>query len=73
MKENNKLYAKDGGERMKIVFDSEEERKNFFETVANFSACPSDLGLLDRCKDYNTSSKCRGCWEGAVESEVKKQ
>lgn len=53
---------------MKIIFDSEEQKERFLNTVVR---CPSDFGLEDN-EENCKSGRCCECWEKAVECEVKK-
>lgn len=44
---------------MKIVFDSEEERNEFIDSMMENLNCPRHLMLpIDECVDTD----CRGCW-----------
>ena len=54
---------------MKIIFDSEEQKIAFLETLADEQICPSDARLIDRCGMHT----CPMCWEEAVEMEIKKE
>lgn len=55
---------------MKVIFDSEEEKKNFMKEVG-FRTCPRQWGFEEkqRCKP---PIDCEECWEKAVGMEVKK-
>lgn len=54
---------------MKIIFDSEEQKRNFEEHfIADY--CPSILRLTDFCEDVST---CEECWKQALEMEVKNE
>lgn len=56
---------------MKIIFDSEEQKKAFFEYVV-VDYCPSIFGL-DR-KDVCNGYLCDDCWEKCgIELEVKNE
>lgn len=55
---------------MKIIFDSEEQKKKFFEEAFCPSVCPSDFKLEENCFQ---GQRCAKCWEEAIESEVKPQ
>lgn len=60
---------------MRIIFDSKEERDEFFERLAYGSvACPSDIGLND-CDVFGRSceANCGSCWENALPHEVKEE
>ena len=56
---------------MKIVFDSEEEKRSFIKTVL----CPSMMGFDDVNEDEcwrNTLDACILCWENSgIEIEVR--
>lgn len=57
---------------MKIVFDSEQERQEFF-TAARDSICPDAIGLhsLETCRPDNMQYECCGkCWEKALKDIV---
>lgn len=44
---------------MEIIFDSEEQKKNFIDDVlATAAFCPSHVGLQNCASD-----KCGSCWE----------
>lgn len=76
MLQNGKLYRvleqsdRNGGKtRMKVMFDSEDEKEDFIRGLSDH-LCPRYLGLgeLQRC---DSPIDCRKCWEKAVEMEVK--
>jgi hypothetical protein len=58
---------------MKVIFDTEEQKKAFFNTNI---VCPNDLGL-DRPKDAKCFDKgiyCERCWKAAgIKVKVKPQ
>ena len=47
---------------MKIIFDSEEQKKDFLRQLP----CPSKFGFDDNCEN----NSCFNCWENAIECEV---
>jgi hypothetical protein len=61
---------------MKIIFDSEEQKKNYFDANA---VCPHDIGFDDpkdsncfKCKKQ--SIECERCWKAAgIKVKVKPQ
>lgn len=63
---SEKLTAilKKRGEKMKIIFDSEQERENVAIELGESRLCPSDLGLKESCV-----RECTTCWEFALERE----
>lgn len=50
---------------MKIVFDSEEQKNDFYD---NF--CPSDFGYRDKNTCLNDDFPCEKCLERFIEMEV---
>ena len=56
---------------MKIIFDSEEEKRSFIKTAL----CPSMMGFDDENEDEcmsNTLDACIRCWENSgMEIEVR--
>lgn len=55
---------------MKIIFDSEEQKKQFMLNVfSNCMGCPADVGLRNAYNGINCS--CRECWEAAIDIEVR--
>lgn len=52
---------------MKIIFDSEEQKEKFTALLIN-AGCPGYLRLHENCDICPT---CEGCWEQAIEMEVK--
>ena len=57
---------------MKIIFDSEKQKKDFIQELADFCSCPRQFSLDECCdwKNYN-ATECLKCWENAIECEVK--
>lgn len=59
---------------MKIIFDSEEEKNHFIETLSPFY-CPGDLMLdCDAQVDKRgclQNERCDECWGGNLDWEVK--
>ena len=53
---------------MKIIFDSEEEKKR---TIKSY--CPGDIGLFDNCPPNTNTEICLKCWEQTVKMEVEKE
>ena len=54
---------------MKIIFDSEEEKDNFFKGLHQNDVCPDDLGLkVDHCLD---AKGCKHYLEKEITHEVK--
>lgn len=60
----NELAA-ERGVVMKIIFDSEEEKKDFCEAY-----CPDIIGLENNCMRSTEECICEECWEKAIECEV---
>ena len=54
---------------MKIIFDSEEEKKDLFQLMEDADYCPEDLGLKE--EHCNRHIDCKKCWENTIECEVK--
>lgn len=54
---------------MKIIFDSEEEKKRFFEEMARIDGpCPRNLGVRNSCPiDLRCSEEC---WEDCILYEI---
>lgn len=54
---------------MKIIFDSEEEKDDFFKGLYQNDVCPEDLGLkkVDHCLD---AKGCKYCLEKGIPHEV---
>lgn len=53
---------------MKIIFDSEEDKKSFFKGLYQNDVCPDDLGIkADHCLD---AKGCKSCLEKAILHEV---
>lgn len=57
---------------MKIIFDSENQKKEFMECIA-IDYCPSSFGLKDKydINCHNSEERCRRCWRRAIEMEVR--
>jgi len=54
---------------MKIIFDSEEEKEEFFRTIIRGDfVCPSDFGMEDKCSG---TKSCTECWEKSIPHEIK--
>lgn len=51
---------------MKIVFDSEEEKKNFTRDW-----CANDIGYVEKCIYDGANLDCEKCWEQKYNIEVK--
>lgn len=60
---------------MRIIFESEEEKANFVEMMADSVEvpCPDSIGLIDE-RESCVGISCEDCWLSALEksSEVKK-
>jgi len=54
---------------MKILFDNEEEKMDFFKVLKNHS-CPSDFGFKDFKHCLENDNTCEQCWKQACEWEV---
>lgn len=52
---------------MRIIFDSNDQKEEFFEHMAKI--CTWRLNLDGDCNGLG----CKICWEKAIESEVKPQ
>ena len=50
---------------MTIIFDNEEQKKKFMDSLVKTNICPSYYGLC--CY----GPLCTRCWEQALETEVK--
>ena len=60
---------------MKIIFDSEEQKKLFIDT-AGFCPCHIDFNNVpdDECWAIGTREQCYRCWEqSGIEIEVKEK
>ena len=57
---------------MKIIFDSEEQKKKFFEMLPAM-CCPFELGLRQKRKNIlDCDQTCLACWLSAgIDTEVK--
>ena len=53
-------------DKMKMIFDSEEEKEEF---CGGF--CPSFIGMRDSCSRTGKGDLCVKCWDAAVECEVR--
>ena len=59
---------------MRIIFNSKEEKEEFFDQLAYGSVtCPSDIGLSDSpsCGNSSVNCRCEQCWRQSVAWEVK--
>lgn len=63
---------------MKIIFDSEEQKNNFLQKIANDLACPMNFRIDGKCNQMvdgkyvlDNIGECKECWENAIECEVK--
>lgn len=58
---------------MKIIFDSEEQKKDFIQEFADLFSCPREFELDDYFEvNVCNCQGCAKCWENAIECEVKK-
>ena len=57
---------------MKIIFNSEKEKRNFIDNIKKCVPCPERIGLQEYCSD-SESVDCYECWEKALNGEVKEQ
>lgn len=64
---------------MKIIFDSEKQKKDFIEKIANELVCPMYLGIDGKCNQIvdgkyvlDNIGGCKKCWEIAIECEINK-
>ena len=53
---------------MKIIFDSEKQKKMFLDALSIGNGCPCCYELDDAEECDKTT--CRECWEQAIECEV---
>lgn len=71
---SEKLTAilKKRGEKVKIIFDSQEEKDTFVASIVSIT-CPNRVGIKKKCDARGLYSvrACRECWKKAVEMEVK--
>ena len=62
---------------MKIIFDSEKEKTYVIERYWPEDVLPEDLRLTKKrgCSMQNSPNMemCKGCWEKAVDMEVKEK
>ncbi|MCR1842775.1 hypothetical protein [Murimonas intestini] len=50
---------------MKIIFDSEDEKEKFIQSMANAETCPSAM-LLEELIDCMGCGTCLKCWRFAT-------
>lgn len=55
---------------MKIIFDSEEQKRDFLLHLTK-DYCPTKFDIdVDGCAYYARRGNCRECWENSIETEV---
>lgn len=72
VEEATKAREKRSGRYMKIIFDSEEQKKQFIEALGRSASCPGHFGMEEGCT-RGDEYQCEKCWENAVETEVREQ
>ena len=58
---------------MKIIFDSEQEERDFINKIKDKNNCPGRIGLQENCVEDGDDDVCFECWKQALKSEVKEQ